>query len=119
MPVRTRSSNADAHPGCVVTDNKQTRRSKKQIEEDNTRKKAVAIAASKEAKAKHRAAITKIATVEDSIEQDEEELQVHSTRPDLRHSKSSKKSTSTIPSRGSRYKTSAEPMGSETEDDPG
>lgn len=83
MPVGTRASNAATHPGRVVLDNQQTRRQRKQIDEDEALAKAAAIATRREAEAKHRAAIAKIASTEDAMEREEEELQKHTSRPDL------------------------------------
>ncbi len=111
MPVGTRASNAEAHPGRIVLETQQVRRTRKQVDEDEARRKAVAIATRKEAEARHQASIEKIALTEDSIEQDEEEIQRHSSRPDLRLE-------STL-SDGSVYKPPANPMDSETEDDSG
>ncbi|KAH8983440.1 hypothetical protein EDB92DRAFT_2117452 [Lactarius akahatsu] len=81
--MRTRPSNANAHPGLV--DAKPTKRSKQQKQEDKARAKAVAIATRKAAEENHHAAIADIATVEDSIDREDMEFQVYSFRPDLRH----------------------------------
>ncbi|KAI9432523.1 hypothetical protein H4582DRAFT_2061727 [Lactarius indigo] len=116
MPV-TRAANADAHPGRVLLDGKQKKRSRQQIEEDTALAKATAAATRKEAKAKHRAAITTIATTENSIEQEEKDLQAHSARPDLRHTQLSGSSTLRVPSSSLEDEMPDKPMGSEIEDD--
>ncbi|KAI9439683.1 hypothetical protein H4582DRAFT_2056409 [Lactarius indigo] len=116
MPV-TRAANADAHPGCVLLDGKQKKRSRQQIEEDTALAKATAAATRKEAKAKHRAAIVTIATTENSIEQEEKDLQAHSARPDLCHTQLSGSSTLRVPSSSLEDEMPDKPMGSEIEDD--
>lgn len=111
MPVGTRALNVDAHPGRIVLENQQVRCTRKQVDEDKARTKAVAHATRKEATAKRQMAINQIATFEDSMEQDEEVFQMHSTRPDLQlHLKSA-------PSRGLVNEPPANPMDSEIEDD--
>ncbi|KAI9443940.1 hypothetical protein H4582DRAFT_2053702 [Lactarius indigo] len=113
----TRASNADAHPGCIIMESQQTRRPRKQIEEDEARAKAVAIATRKGVKARHHEAIAMIATTEDSMEQDEEDLQTHSVRPDLRHIQSSGTAALGVPRSGSEDQTPNRPIGSESEDE--
>ncbi|KAI9430410.1 hypothetical protein H4582DRAFT_2086922 [Lactarius indigo] len=117
MPVSTRASNADAHPGRIIMESQQTRRPRKQIEEDEARAKAVAIATRKGVEARHREAIATIATTEDSMEQDEEDLQTHSVRPDLRHIQSSGTAALGVPRSGSEDQTPNRPIGSESEDE--
>jgi hypothetical protein len=102
MPVNTRTSNADAHPG-LVDRRQQTRRSRQEIEEDGARAESAGHSARKKAEAKHKATIELIAMTEDAIEREEQDVSRYSTRPDLRHNP----------------KTLAEPVDSETEDDSG
>ncbi|KAI9442593.1 hypothetical protein H4582DRAFT_2073157 [Lactarius indigo] len=117
MPVSTHASNADAHPGRIIMESQQTRRPRKQIEEDEARAKAVAIATRKGVEARHREAIATIATTEDSMEQDKEDLQTHSVRPDLRHIQSSGTAALGVPRSGSEDQTPNRPIGSESEDE--
>lgn len=88
--VDTRKSNATKHPGMLVTEAKQQRRTRKQMEEDEARTKAVATAAKDQASAEHRAIITQVADIMDSVERDEEAILAHTNRPDLRNSSQSK-----------------------------
>ena len=81
MPVGTRKSNADAHPGRIVLENQRVRRSKEQIEDDITSAKAAATAASEEEAARNRS----IAELEDAMERTEGELRTHANRPNLRY----------------------------------
>ena len=80
MPITTRKSNANVHPGRIVLGNqKQPRRSRKQIEEDAARAKAAAVARAEEEVVCNR----RIAEVEDAIELNEEQVRIHTNRPDL------------------------------------
>ena len=74
MVVGTRKSNATKHPGKLLTDSKQRRRSKAQIEEDETRTKAAAAAAKEEEDTRHRAILTSVIDIEDSMERHEEAI---------------------------------------------
>ena len=80
MPITTRKSNADVHPGRVVLENQRVRCTKAQIEGDIASAAVAAIAASEEEVTRHRS----IAEVEDAIEKNEEQLRLHANRPDLR-----------------------------------
>ncbi len=84
MPVTTRKANADVHPGRVITEGQQPRRSKKQIEDDNARVRAAAHASREEAAAKYRAAVERIALLEDAVAIAEKDAWTHAHRPDLR-----------------------------------
>jgi hypothetical protein len=86
MIVGTRKSNATKRPGKLLADSKQQRRTRTQIEEDEARTKSEAVAAKEVANAKHRAIITHVADIEDSIERDEEAIRAYKNRPDLRNS---------------------------------
>ena len=81
MPITTRKSNADAHPGRVLLENQRVRRTRAQIEGDIASATVAAIAASEEEVTRHRS----IAEVEDAIERNEEQLRLHASRPDLRY----------------------------------
>jgi len=79
MAVLTRKTNSTTHPGDILLRNKQPRRTREQIEEGETRTAEVR----EEAAAKHRAVLGRIAQLEDSMEEEDEALRMHSIRPDL------------------------------------
>ena len=79
MPISTRKSNANVHPGCIVLGNQKPRRSRKQIKEDAAHAKAAAVARAEEEEGRNR----RIAEVEDAIELNEEQVRIHTNRPDL------------------------------------
>ena len=83
MPISTRKTNVSAHPGHIVLESQRARRTKKQVEEDNSRAKAAAI----EKEANRLSVLSTIAELEDTIEQNEEQVRVHTNRPDLRPSR--------------------------------
>lgn len=83
MPAVTRGSNANAHPGNIVRKAQRSRRTKKEIEEDNARAKAKSIAARQEAATKHHAVISTIAALKSSVERKEEAIQANGNRPDI------------------------------------
>jgi hypothetical protein len=82
MPVITCTTNADSHPG-LIDQNQQTRRTRQQIEEDNTRAKSAAKNTRKKAERSHQESITSIAMMEDAIEWEEQDVQRYTMRPDL------------------------------------
>lgn len=83
MPISTRKANANAHPGRIVLETQQTRRSSQQVEEDKNRARAAAIAEKEAKDANHRAVLATIAGIEDTIEKSELQIRIHATRPDL------------------------------------
>ena len=83
MPITTHKTNTDVHPGRIVLENQQARRTKRQVEEDTMRAKAAAIVEREEKEANHCSVLTTIAGIEDTIEKTEEQLRMNSTRPDL------------------------------------
>ena len=83
MPISTCKTNADVHPGHIVLESQQARHTKRQVEEDNMRAKAAAIAEREVNEANHRLVLTTIVEIEDTIEETEEQLCMNSTRPDL------------------------------------
>jgi hypothetical protein len=83
MPISTCKTNVDIHPGRIVLESQQVRRTKRQVEEDNMRAKAAAITEREENEANHRLVLTTIAEIEDTIEETEEQLRMNSTRLDL------------------------------------
>jgi len=87
MPISTRKTNADAHPGRIVLDSQSTRRTKRQIEDDRNRAEEAAIMEREETEANHRSVITTIAEIEDAIQENKEQLLMNTTRPDLRPSR--------------------------------
>jgi negative regulator of genetic competence, sporulation and motility len=85
MPIITRKANANTHPGRILLETQQPRRSKKQVEEDTDRARAAAIAEKEEKEANRRTVLATIADMEDIIEKSELDLRNHTTRPDLQH----------------------------------
>jgi hypothetical protein len=83
MPVNTRKSNVDAHPGIVDRPSQQPRRTQQQMEEDDARTLSAANSARQEAKQKHQASIRLIAMTEDALEREEHNVLRYTTRPDL------------------------------------
>ena len=83
MPIGTRPSNAQAHPGQIVIESQRVRRTKKQIEADVARKKAASIEDSRRAKEEHQKVIQQLKESEDAVEQEEEMVRKHTARPDL------------------------------------
>jgi hypothetical protein len=86
MPVVTRESNANAHPGHVVQRVQRKKRTKQEIADDNAKAKAKAIAAKEEAERKQQAIISTIAGLRASVEREEEAIQACAHRPDLGYS---------------------------------
>lgn len=83
--VDTRRSNADAHPGLVLVNDRKKRRTKKQIKDDEARAKADAIANRAAIKAREREILARIVASEDTVQREDDALQAYATRPDLRH----------------------------------
>ena len=79
MAVGTRKSNANVHPGQIVLESQNTRCTSKEVEADKSHAKAAAIAVreSEEARNKY------IVEVEDVIQRNEDDVQLHTNRPDL------------------------------------
>ncbi|KAI9455129.1 hypothetical protein F5148DRAFT_1377533 [Russula earlei] len=77
--VTTRKANALAHPGHVVLQNKHTRRTQKQVQEDN----AATLARREDEEENRRSVLNRVAQLEDLIELEEQTLHAHSSRPDL------------------------------------
>jgi len=74
-------SNAKAHPG--FPDRLQVRRTTKQVQEDKSCAMKAATAQREKEEVNCQAVLTSIAQIEDSIQQEEEEVRLHSKRPDL------------------------------------
>jgi hypothetical protein len=79
----TRKSNAAAHPGFL--DLPQPRRTSQQVEADRAHTMAATAIAREKEQANRHAALSSIAQFEESLERDEEELRLHSNRPDLHY----------------------------------
>ena len=80
MPVSTRKKNAEAHPGRIILASQQPRRTRRQIEEDDARSKAM----KDRVDALHREDLDRLAQMEDTMEGEEEARRLHAARPDLR-----------------------------------
>ncbi|KAI9456209.1 hypothetical protein F5148DRAFT_1377964 [Russula earlei] len=78
MPT-SEGANALAHPGHVVLQNKHTRRTQKQVQEDN----AATLARREDEEENRRSVLNRVAQLEDLIELEEQTLHAHSSRPDL------------------------------------
>lgn len=75
----TRKSNSTAHPGKIVLDSQQTRRTTAQVQEAKARAKAA-----KDKEEVRRLAVPgRVARLEDEIETEEQVRREHSMRPDL------------------------------------
>ena len=83
MVIGTHKSNATKHPGKLLTDSKQWRWSKAQIEEDKTHTKAAAAAAKEEENTKCWAILTSVMDIEDFMERHEKALWAYANQPDL------------------------------------
>jgi hypothetical protein len=83
MAVHTREKNSTIHPGKVLLTNRQPRRTRQQIDADEARAAAAARATTEEAAANHSAILGRIAQLEDSMEQEDAALRMHSTRLDM------------------------------------
>jgi hypothetical protein len=81
--VATRKSNAQAHPGQILLNNQQTRRTRKQIEEDEARANAASTAKKNQAAEQRRQRLANLAQLDEVLEKDDATLHQHSTRPDL------------------------------------
>jgi hypothetical protein len=82
--VDTRKANANAHPGLVVVAGQQQRRSKQQILADKASAQADSISTREAILARERELLARIASIEDNIQQEDDALKVHVSRPDLR-----------------------------------
>jgi hypothetical protein len=86
MPVVTRESNANAHPGRVVQKGQRKKRTKEEIAADKAKAQANSVAAKQEAARKHQDMIANIAGLKASVVREEEEIRAHAKRPDLQYS---------------------------------
>jgi hypothetical protein len=84
MVIGTRKINSNVHPGAILQSNQKPRRNKKQIEEDKARAAGLAKAAEEEAAAKYQSALACVAELRVAVEMDEQDIQAHTLRPDLR-----------------------------------
>ena len=74
MPVVTRESNANAHPGRVVQKGQRKKRTKEEIAADKVKAQANSVAAKQEAARKHQDMIANIAGLKASVVCEEEVL---------------------------------------------
>ena len=74
----------DTHPGRVILESQQTRRTRRQIEANEASAEAEASAARQAVETQRHASIVHIADIEDLVMQEEECIQAHANRPDLR-----------------------------------
>ena len=85
MPVSTRKANASVHPGQILLNSQQTRRTKQQVEDDNAMAKAAAHASQERAAEKHHTVVECIAQLEDEVALVEKDMQTYANRPDLQN----------------------------------
>ncbi len=83
MPVTTCKTNAEVHPGCVLIESQQPRRTKKQIKEDDIRASTAAQDREAKATAKLHAVAECIAYLEDMVALAEMDSWTQVQRPDL------------------------------------
>ena len=81
MPMATRKSNADTHPG--LPDKPHVRRTSKQVQDDRAQAMAAAVAEKQNQEANRRAVLASLAQIEQSIQREEEQMRLHAHRPDL------------------------------------
>jgi len=114
--MATRTKNAHTHPGRVVLDAQQKRRTRNQIEEDEASARSTAIALQEDAAAKKQAVMARIADLEESVEQEERMVQKYRNRPDLRQG-IMKKSKAVLGQRPPRQRASIDEMGEDEDED--
>ena len=85
MPISTRPSNSQAHPGLILLEGQKTKRTSKQVKEDAARKKNAAITAQRHAETTRRAVLLQLAESEDAVERDEDDIRANTNRPDIRY----------------------------------
>jgi hypothetical protein len=73
------------HPGQVILDNQQKRRTPQQALEDRTRAEAAATAAAEKAEATLEEIVSRINKLEDELQHDSQLEKKYATRPDWRH----------------------------------
>jgi hypothetical protein len=83
MVIGTRKANVNVHPGAILQNDRQPRRTRKQIEEDKAVAAAKAMAKEEEAAAKYRSVLDRVAELGKAVEKDEQGIQAHTLRPDL------------------------------------
>jgi hypothetical protein len=86
MPVVTRETNANAHPGHIVQKVQRKKRTKQEIADDKAKAQAKSIAAKQEAARKHHDMISTIAGLKATVEREEQAIRAHANRPDLQYS---------------------------------
>jgi hypothetical protein len=88
MPIITWKKNAEAHPGKIILDAQQKRRTPQQAAEDRMLAEAAAASTAEDANTKLKAVVSRINELEEELQQGSQLAQEHAARPDLRHSAS-------------------------------
>ncbi|KAI0290097.1 hypothetical protein B0F90DRAFT_1672147 [Multifurca ochricompacta] len=83
MPITTRKANSKAHPGHIIINSQQKRRTARQVAEDKAKSKEEEATAREIEATQHRAVVNRIANIEDRIQLAELSVQKHAARPDL------------------------------------
>lgn len=82
--ARPQRANANQHPGQVVNDAKQTRRSSEQVKKDHEQAAAVAVTAAHNKKVRETKTLQTVAAIEDRAYQEDADYQQYAIRPDQR-----------------------------------
>lgn len=93
MAGRPRRSNANNHPGQVILDATQKRRTPAQVQADKAVQEAAAAAAVLATVTAHREQVKRVAKFEDKLRTEDEQNKLHAARPDLRHAPTSTAAT--------------------------
>ena len=83
MPVTTSKTNAGVHPSHIILNNWQTKHTRKQLEDDDSRARAVDHTNQEKAKAKYCTVVEHIAELEDTVALAKKDNQTHAQWPDL------------------------------------
>ncbi|KAI0293132.1 hypothetical protein B0F90DRAFT_1822341 [Multifurca ochricompacta] len=83
MPITTHKANVKAHPGHIIVNSQQKRRTSRQVAEDKAKSKGEEATAREMEATQHRAVVNHIANIEDRIQLAEFSAQKHAARPDL------------------------------------
>lgn len=84
---RPQRANANIHPGKVINDAKQPRRTPDQIQKDKDEAAAAKLAAARNKEAHEASTLKRIASMEDQVHQEEADYTRYAMRPDLRAAK--------------------------------
>jgi hypothetical protein len=108
MPITTRKKNAEAHPGKIILDTQQKRRTPQQAAKDRMLAEAEAAASIEKANATLEAIVSRIDELEDEFQQESQLAQKHAARPDLRHAGASGRSMAKPMSRHMKHAQAAQ-----------